>query len=167
MARCRFRVLMGLLAVLGGCSSSLSVTTQQKARQGDVEFLMDRMTHKDEWIVADCARGLGHHRVAQAIPGLIRVLEDEAVGPYARWEAGLALARIHPRDGASRLRLAYQRAGHPEERYWLLVAMATYCDQETRGMLEQATADSDIFLSRIALKSLQDCQKTLTGEETP
>jgi hypothetical protein len=79
----------------------------------------------------------------------------------------LALARIHPPDGAPRLRLAYQRAGHPEERYWLLVAMATYCDEETRGMLEQAASDSDIFLSRIALKSLQDCQKTLTGEETP
>ena len=169
VTRLRWIVAAGILVVspaLMSCSSSLSVETQQRARRGDVEFLMERLSHKNEWIVADCARGLGRHKVAQAIPELIRVLEDEAIGPHARWEAGLALAQIHPPDGAPRLRLAYQRAGHPEERYWLLLAVAAYCDDETQGLLEQVTSDSDIFLSRIALKSLNHCRKAQDGEDT-
>ncbi len=158
-----FRFCVVWLVVCGGgfssCSSSPAVEVQLKARQGDIPFLLDRLTHRDEWIVADAARGLGHHRATVAIPGLILVLEDETMGPYARLEAGLALAAMGTWEAAAPLRLAFQRAGHPEERYWLLVALSAFCNEETLGLLEQAQSESDIFLARAAFKGLEQCRE--------
>lgn len=159
-----------LMALAGAaCSSSPSVGVQQMRRISDVPELIELLSDSHEWIVSDAARRLGELRAREAIPELQRILEDSAIGPYARYEAALALSRMGAPGLGGAMHLAFERAGHPEERYWLVVAVSAYCDEASMGLLEQVMSDSDIYVARAARKGYNNCLSVLASspEEPP
>jgi HEAT repeat protein len=153
-------VLLPVLLLLQVCGCTpRAVQVVEAGRARDCGVLVDALGDKEHWILEDAAVGAGQARCANAVPRLVRVLENPAAGPRARAEAAIALSVLNAIAALPKILSALQRTENSEERYWLVVAAGRFCTAESLAAVEGAARDGNVVVSKGARKVLLDCRK--------
>jgi len=145
-------LLFGLL--LAGCGSKV-ISVQKATAKKDQTHLIEVLTNAEEdWLIEDAAWGLARVGTAKAVAPLLAILNNTSGSADRRAAAAYALGHIKDPRAVQPLVGALERAGNPEERYWIVVALGAFDDSDAKAALESVCGDADVMVSRAARKGL-------------
>lgn len=151
--------LLALTVLLSSCAGPIA--KYQKAydnKEWDKLAIIVQKSN-DPWLVEDAAFWLGYHNKKEYLDILKERMTDQSLHERARVEIVVAVAKLGDKSIVGDLISALETYSTVDERCRLLKALTYHCTEESVAALEQATHDNQPLVSRIAAKSLQDCQK--------
>jgi len=147
-------LLIGLLPL--GCSSKV-ISVQKATASKNQAYLIEMLANAEEdWLIEDAAWGLARIGNKKAVPPLLAILNNSAGNSHRRAASAYALGHIRDARAVEPLIGALERAGNPEERYWIVVALGAFDCPDAKAALESVCGDSDVLVSRVAKKCLHN-----------